>query len=87
MGDDLASTRGTTQVDWQGNMQFDGKTARFQRDVVAQQIAPDRTETIHTAVMDVVMHEPVVFNELRQRGAQHVMPPIELMQCQGDVLL
>ena len=33
------------------------------------------------------MHEPVVFNELRQRGAQHVMPPIELMQCQGDVLL
>ena len=86
-GDDLISTRGTTVVDWKGNMLFDGKTARFQRDVVAQQIDADRTQTIHTAVMDVVMQERVVFNELRQKGAQHVMPPIELMQCQGDVLL
>ena len=43
-------------------MQFDGMKARFQRDVVAQQIEPLRTQTIHTPVLEVTMHDRVDFS-------------------------
>lgn len=84
---DFMSARGTTVVDWQGDMQFDGKTARFQRDVVAQQVDGPRTQTIHTPLLEVMMHERIDFGAPRQQEGPQNRPQMELLTCHGDVLL
>jgi lipopolysaccharide export system protein LptA len=85
---DFMTTNAATTVTWQQSMQFDGRTARFQRDVVAEQTEPDRTRTIHTPAMDVTLHDRVDFAAARlDRGQPNQQPVVELLACRGDVLL
>jgi lipopolysaccharide export system protein LptA len=85
---DFMTTSATTTVTWQQSMQFDGGTARFERDVVAEQTEPDRTRTIHTPQMDVTLHDRIDFGAARlERGQPNQQPVVELLACRGDVLL
>jgi hypothetical protein len=76
--------RGTTTVDWQGGMVFDGRTVKFDREVVAQRTDGEVTQTVRAPQMDVTMHEQVDFNAT---GARQQRPQIEWLTCRGGVWL
>jgi len=85
---DFTTTNAATTVTWQQSMQFDGRTARFERDVVADQTEPDRTRTIHAPTMEATLHDRVDFGAARlERGQPSQQPVVELLTCRGDVLL
>jgi lipopolysaccharide export system protein LptA len=85
---DFMTTNAATTVTWQQSMQFDGRIARFERDVVAEQTEPDRTRTIHAPTMEVTLHDRVDFGAARlDRGQPNQQPVVELLACRGDVLL
>jgi len=85
---DFMTTGAATTVTWQQSMQFDGRTARFERDVVAEQTEPDRTRTIHAPTMEATLHDRVDFGTARlDRGQPNQRPVVELLACRGDVLL
>jgi hypothetical protein len=84
---DLFAGHGTRVIDWQGRMLFDGRTARFERDVVARQIEPEQTQTVRTPLLEATFERPIDFNapRLPQRAGER--PQIELLFCHGDVWL
>ena len=75
---DLFSGHGTRVIDWQGRMIFDGRTARFERDVVARQIEPEQTQTVRTPLLEATFERPIDFSapNLPQGGER---PQVELI--------
>jgi hypothetical protein len=77
--DVLPAADGVLTVDWRRRMEFNGRTAQFEGEVVAttpQQVL--RTET-----MKVHLQRPVSFTETNSQGT----PPIEEIQCCSGVSL
>jgi hypothetical protein len=84
---DLFAGHGTRVIDWQGRMIFDGRTARFERDVVARQIEPEQTQTVRTPLLEATFERPIDFNAPRLPQGAGERPQIELLFCHGDVWL
>jgi hypothetical protein len=85
--DDLFSGRGTLLIDWQGGLKFDGRTAHFERDVVAQQIEPDQTQTLRTPVLEATLLQPIDFNAPRMNERAGERPQVQFLFCHGPVWL
>jgi hypothetical protein len=85
--DDLFSARGTLVIDWQGAMNFDGRTARFDREVVAQQIERTQTQTLRTPRLEATLAQPIDFSapRMNERGGER--PQMGLLFCRGPVWL
>jgi lipopolysaccharide export system protein LptA len=81
----FTSNRGTTTVDWQQGMAFDGRTVKFDGDVVGQRIDGEITQTVRAPQMDVTLQQRVDFNAAGQQQQQR--PQIEWLTCRGDVWL
>jgi hypothetical protein len=83
---DLFSGHGTRIIDWQGRMIFDGRTARFERDVVARQVEPEQTQTVRTPLLEATFERPIDFSAPNlQPGGER--PQVALIFCRGDVWL
>jgi hypothetical protein len=87
VNDPFGSMHGTLVVDWKGSMKFDGQTARFDGDVVGRRTDGEVTQTMHTPLMEVTLHERADFNSPRSQGPQQPRSQVELVRCLGDVLL
>jgi lipopolysaccharide export system protein LptA len=81
----FASNRGTTTVDWQRGMVFDGRTVKFDGNVVGEQIDGEITQTVRAPQMDVTLQSGVDFNAVGPQQRQR--PQIEWLTCRGDVWL
>jgi hypothetical protein len=68
---------GTLQVDWRERMNFDGRTAHFERDVVA--VGP--AQTLRTKVLEATFAQPVQFGQLKMQE----QPQVESIHCDGGV--
>jgi hypothetical protein len=66
-------------VSWQGQMQFDGETARFDRHVVAEQELRKMT----TELLEVLLSQRVVFGSASSKER----PEVERINCRNGVLL
>src|SRR5262249_3705503 len=87
LGTDLAGSaalsRGTIEIAWQGGMAFDGRTARFQTDVVGHRVEGEMEQTIHTPELEATFHERIEFNSPRPQQR----PQLELLACRGEAQL
>jgi lipopolysaccharide export system protein LptA len=81
----FSTGRGTTTVDWQRGMLFDGRTVKFDGSVVGQRVDGDTTQTIRAPQMDVILQQGVDFNAVGPEQRQR--PQIEWLTCRGDVWL
>lgn len=70
---------GVLTIDWRRGMEFDGRMAKFEENVVA--MAPQRL--LQTETMRVQMLRPIVFSE----SASQPQPQIEEIQCCGGVVM
>ncbi len=82
------TNRGPLDVAWQERMDFDGRTVRFIRGVVAKQvsIANDQSDeqSIRNEQLEVTLRDRVDFANSRARQQQ---PEVELLTARGDALL
>ncbi len=67
-------------VDWQGSMQFDGRQATFERQVVAYR----EQEKLQTQTLEVILSDQVVFRR-EARPAQR--PEVAQLRCHGGVFM
>ncbi|MFM8413679.1 MAG: hypothetical protein ACKOCX_03045 [Planctomycetota bacterium] len=75
-----AAPPGKLDVAWQGRLDFDGRTARFSDEVVAQ----TTDTTVRAGVIDVVFDEPFDFGgERRPAGGRR--PEVARVACGGGV--
>ncbi len=81
----FSTGRGVTTVDWQRGMLFDGRTVKFDGNVVGQRVDGETTQTIRAPQMDVILQQGVDFNAVGPEQRQR--PQIEWLACRGDVWL
>ncbi|HTQ40564.1 MAG TPA: hypothetical protein VMJ32_16175 [Pirellulales bacterium] len=81
----LAANHGTTTIDWQRGMVFDGRTVKFDRDVVGQRIDHETTQTIRAPQLEAILHERVDFNAVSPQQQQRSQ--VEWVTCRGNVWL
>jgi len=67
-------------IDWQERMAFDGRTARFEGLVEAS----SRHQHLETRTLDVVLKEPIRFDQDPGSGPE---PQVEEIRCQGGVFM
>lgn len=67
------------RIDWRRQMNFDGRTARFEENVVAA----SATMNLRTETLDVQFDPPIRFADLPQTAN----PTIEQLLCRGGVLM
>ena len=68
-------------------MAFDGRTVKFDRDVVALRTDGETTQTVRAPELDVTLHQRVDFGAIGPERQQQPRPQIESLTCHGDVWL
>ncbi|MBN2022198.1 MAG: hypothetical protein JW809_05345 [Pirellulales bacterium] len=68
---------GPLRVDWQGRMDFDGRTAHFEKSVVAA----SQLQQLRTDALDASFRQMIRFSE----AAERTDPDVEVLTCQGGV--
>ncbi len=93
---DAFSVDGPMDIDWRDKMTFDGRTALYEGDVVSHRVGnrieddgrrSQLTQTVRTPSLEVTLHEPVNFADLRPGPQTAERRQMEQMKCHGDVQL
>lgn len=72
---------GNLEIVWQRGMQFDGRTATFERSVVAR----GQQQTLHAEWLAVSLDRRIDFAQ--PTTAKHARPVVEAVECRGELTL